>query len=164
MAAFVVDTDIASEILLGDWDLASSLANLQRRGDRVYFSEATRGELHSWSSASAPDLAKADTLLASVDAVLDVDSTISRKAGELRRLSSHSVGQRCPSCGKVTGGKLKLPDAMIAATAVTEGATLITNNGADYQPLVGYGVLKVMSGRDLIAQFGPQQTGQGLTP
>ena len=155
MAAVVVDTDVAREILLGDQDLAASLTNLRSQGNRVYFSEATRGELHSWGSASPADLTTADALLASVDGTLDIDSAISTKAGELRRLSSQSVGQPCPTCGKRIGGKLKLPDALIAATAITEGATLVTNNGSDYQALVDQNVLTVMSGRDMVVQFKP---------
>ena len=155
MASFVVDTDIASDILIGDADLAAALANIQAQGGRVYYSEVTRGELHSWSNALAPDCTAADALLASADDVLEVDSTISRKAGELRRLSSAVVGQRCATCGSVTGGKLKLPDAMIAATAITEGAALITRNVADFQALVAQGILVVMSGDDLIAQYKP---------
>ena len=76
-----------------------------------------------------------DGLVACLDNVISVDEAVARQAATLRRLQS-PPGERCPTCGKRMGGKLRTPDSMIAATALTEQAVLVTRNVRDYQHLV----------------------------
>jgi predicted nucleic acid-binding protein len=56
--------------------------------------------------------------------VVDVTEGIARKAAEIRRLWKTR-----------TGKNLKLPDAIIAATALLHKASLIGNNDKDFAPL-----------------------------
>lgn len=60
----------------------------------------------------------------SVHRVVDVTEGIARKAAEIRRLWKTR-----------TGKNLKLPDAIIAATALLHNASLIGNNDKDFAPL-----------------------------
>lgn len=65
---------------------------------------------------------KVDILLSEVR-IIKVDSDIARKAGEIRVK------------GKALGYSIKLPDALIAATAIIENATLVTHNSADFRKI-----------------------------
>ncbi len=62
--------------------------------------------------------------IAAVDQVINVSEEIAWKAAEIRRLWKTR-----------TGKNLKLPDAIIAATALLHNATLIGNNDKDFAPL-----------------------------
>ena len=53
--------------------------------------------------------------------IVEVSSDIARKAGEIR------------AKGYDKGYKIKLPDAIIAATAIVENAIVVTNNMADFR-------------------------------
>lgn len=55
--------------------------------------------------------------------IIEVSSDIARKAGEIR------------AKGKALGSKIKLPDALIAATAIIENATLVTHNPVDFHKI-----------------------------
>jgi tRNA(fMet)-specific endonuclease VapC len=57
--------------------------------------------------------------------VIDVDRSIASKAGEIRSFFQHSLGR-----------KIKLPDALIAATAINYNATLVSNNDKDFLDIV----------------------------
>jgi predicted nucleic acid-binding protein len=61
--------------------------------------------------------------------IVDVDSEVALKAAELRALSKKNY-QR----------KLKLPDAIVVATAFLYSATLITRNVDDFKYLRDYGL------------------------
>ena len=56
---------------------------------------------------------------------------IAEKAGELRRRLAQQ------------GPKLRLPDALIAATALTEGAVLVTHNVKDYRAVAEVAALHI---------------------
>jgi len=62
---------------------------------------------------------KVDILLSEAR-IVKVDSDIARKAGDIR------------AKGKTLGYRIKLPDALIAATAIIENATLVTHNPVDF--------------------------------
>ncbi|WP_407654115.1 PIN domain-containing protein [Alicyclobacillus cycloheptanicus] len=62
--------------------------------------------------------------MSSVHRIVDVTEGIARKAAEIRRLWKAR-----------TGKNLKLPDAVIAATAVSYNASLVGNNDKDFAPL-----------------------------
>lgn len=65
---------------------------------------------------------KVDFLL-SESRIVKVDSDIARKAGEIR------------AKGKLLGYNIKLPDALIAATAIIENASLVTHNPVDFRKI-----------------------------
>lgn len=73
-----------------------------------------------------------------------MDGEIGALAGKLRRTQNHASPAKCPSCRR-TLGKLKLPDALIAATAISEGAILVTRNVKDFASLAKSGLLKVIT-------------------
>jgi predicted nucleic acid-binding protein len=76
--------------------------------------------------------------------VVAVDTEVARVAGELRRLNNAGRPvEQCPTCHRRLGGRLRLPDALVAATAITESAVLVTHNVKDYGHLVGRGLLTV---------------------
>ena len=106
---------------------------------------------------SHPELTEEDQhqikALLDTGAVVDVDSAIAEQAAELRR-----------ALGRL-GRKMRLPDALIAATAVTEGAVLVTHNVDDYRAaaaIVGLAVEDPIEPTDLSA--GNQPTAQDTEP
>jgi predicted nucleic acid-binding protein len=80
-------------------------------------------ELLGWQFANAEDEAKAESFIAD-SIVLALSDTIAEKTIELRRLK-----------------KLKLGDAIIAATAMIHDMTLLTRNSADFNGLPGLEVV-----------------------
>ena len=136
MAAYVIDTDVLSEVLLGDATAVQFFASIQNEPhSRIFISEVSRLELLSYQGLTDELASKLDELVACLDNVISVDEAVARQAATLRRLQS-PPGERCPTCGKRMGGKLRTPDSMIAATALTEQAVLVTRNVRDYQHLV----------------------------
>lgn len=142
----MVDTDIASYVLAGREEAIDYLSALQSRGHRIYFSEVTRAELLSTPGLTDDRIKEIEELMGSADEIIEVDRVIAEFAGSLRRLNnSGNVAVPCMSCGRRLGGKLRMADAFIAATAISEGATLVTNNGTDYAHLAEKGLLVVVN-------------------
>lgn len=77
---------------------------------RICFSVITEIELFSWKSATQFDFDLVN-MFVDMSLLFDLEKDIRKKAAELRR--QHD---------------LELPDAIVAATAVVHGLTLITNN------------------------------------
>lgn len=65
---------------------------------------------------------KVDILLAEAR-IVRIDSDIARRAGQIRVK------------GKALGYNIKLPDALIAATAIIEDAILVTHNPIDFRKI-----------------------------
>ena len=74
---------------------------------------------------------KVDILLSEAR-IIKVDSDIARKAGEIRVK------------GKALGYSIKLPDALIAATAIIENATLVTHNSVDFHKINQFESLSIL--------------------
>lgn len=108
MADLLVDTDIFIDHLRGAHELRASR-------HRLHYSVITRAELFAGSAPS--DLAA--QLLAPFRE-LPVDRRIAERAGRVRR---------------ETG--VRLPDALIAATALERGMSLATRNTRDFDPVAG---------------------------
>ena len=70
--------------------------------------------------------------------IIKVDSVIARKAGEIR------------ARGKNNGVKVKLPDALIAATAIIEEASLVTHNTSDFLKIAQYEALSVIDPIEIV--------------
>lgn len=105
MADFLVDTDVFVAHLRG-------ARALRPATDSVSYSVITRCELF----AGANDQEDAVRLVLSPFRELTIDREIAETAGSIRR---------------TTG--IRTPDALIAATALTHGLTLVTRNRRDFE-------------------------------
>ncbi len=104
MANVLVDSDVLIDHLRGH-------RRLVRGTDRLHVSAVTRAELFS---GRAPEERAVARLLESMTD-LPVDATIAERAGRIRRTTS-----------------VRLPDALIAATAIEHRLTLMTRNARDW--------------------------------
>lgn len=107
MADLLVDTDVCVEHLNGT-------RRLPRTG-RLAYSVITRAELMADPEADEPTILR---LLAAMDE-LPIDRRIADRAGRLRRERR----------------ALKMPDALIAATALVHSLSLRTNNVRDFRAI-----------------------------
>ena len=103
MADLLVDTDVFIDHLRGK-------SRLDPAGHRVHYSVVTRAELFAGSSAGA-----AVRRLLAPFRELVVDRPVAERAGRIRR--AHG---------------LRLPDALIAASALHHGLALVTRNSRDF--------------------------------
>lgn len=113
--AYLWDTSIAVYYLQQHLPLyVEEIMDDIAQNSRICFSVITEIELFSWKSASQFDFDLVN-LFVGVSLSLELEKDIRDKAAELRR--QHN---------------LEIPDAIIAATAVVHGLTLITNNSEDF--------------------------------
>lgn len=108
MASVLVDTDIFIDHLRG-------AAELKSGRHRIHYSVVTRAELFAGSSATA----KVAQLLAPFRE-LPVDRAVAERAGRINRQTG-----------------IRMPDALIAATALEQGLGLATRNRRDFEPVGG---------------------------
>lgn len=152
MSSYVFDTDVLSDLLLGEGDVQKLIEELQTDDESLLLlSEITRAEILTYATTDEMESDVA-TLLNCFNDVIAVDETVSRKAAVLRK-ESNGPAEECPTCRKRTGGRLKTPDSIVAATAVTEGAVLITRNYRDYARICEKGLLDVMSPTTALKQL-----------
>ena len=110
MAELLVDTDVCVDHLAGARRLPSPPG-------RLAYSVITRAELLAGAGEREPSVRR---FLAGMDEI-PVDRRIADRAGLLR--------QELPA--------LRLPDALIAATALVNGVALATRNQRDFQGVPG---------------------------
>jgi hypothetical protein len=111
LAELLVDTDVCIDHLAG-------ARRLPRRAGRLAYSVITRAEL--LAGADDQDEANVRRLLAGMDEV-PVDRRVADRAGLLRR--------------QLPG--LRMPDALIAATALVHSVALHTKNTRDFKRVPG---------------------------
>lgn len=115
----LVDTDILTDHLRGS-----------RRFDpgpvEVSVSVVTRAELHAGRMSQESVV---ERLLARLHEI-EVDRAIAQRAGHLRRTT-----------------RIPMPDALIAATALEHGLTLLTRNRHQFDRIVGLEVRSSIGGR-----------------
>jgi predicted nucleic acid-binding protein len=111
VADLLVDTDVCIDHLTG-------VARLAGRRARLGYSVITRAELH----AGADGPAEMEQIRRLLGAMVEypVDRQIAEEAGRIR----HQAG-------------IRLPDALIAATALVHGLTVDTRNLADFRRVPG---------------------------
>lgn len=106
VAQLLVDTDVCIDHLTGD-------RRLPRQSGRLAYSVVTRAELLAGAEDDEPQVRR---LLAGMEE-LPIDRRVADRAGLLRRGSP----------------ALRLPDALIAATALVHSLALHTRNRRDFQ-------------------------------
>jgi predicted nucleic acid-binding protein len=109
VADVLLDTDVFVDHLRGS-------ARLSLGGDAIHYSVITRAELFAGRDG---DEAKVDLLLAPFRE-LPVDRRVAETSCRIRRASA-----------------VRMPDALIAATAVVHGLTLVTRNVRDFRGIAG---------------------------
>ncbi|MDT3700094.1 MAG: type II toxin-antitoxin system VapC family toxin [Thermincola sp.] len=134
MTKYVIDTNIVIYTL----QAKSEYEKIVKFVDEIYDDEKTdilypvvvEAELFS---RRLPDKIKENIDELFSDArIIKVDSVIARKAGEIR------------AKGKEIGVKIKLPDALIAATAIIEEASLVTHNISDFLKIAQFEALSII--------------------
>lgn len=118
MARILVDTDVFIDHLRG-------ARRFRPQSDAVHYSVVTRAELYAGRGAEESQVGR---LLAPFHE-LPVDRAVAERAGRLRR-----------------GSTIRLPDALIAATALEHDCTLVTRNRADFEGVPGLRI-RVPAGR-----------------
>lgn len=108
VAQLLVDTDVCIDHLAGD-------RRLPRQAGRLAYSVVTRAELLAGAEDDEPQVRR---LLAGMEEI-PVDRRVADRAGLLRR--------ETPA--------LRLPDALIAATALVHSLSLHTKNRRDFQQI-----------------------------
>jgi predicted nucleic acid-binding protein len=108
VADLLVDTDVLVDHLRG-------ARPLKPGAHRLHYSVISRAELYAGTSASG----LVDLLLAPYREV-GVDRSVAERAGRVRRESG-----------------VRLPDALIAATALEHGLGLVTRNRRAFEPVRG---------------------------
>jgi predicted nucleic acid-binding protein len=114
VADFLVDTDVFVDHLRG-------ARELDPKSHRVHYSVVTRAELFAGSTAK-----EIVSILLAPFRELEVGRKIAERAGRLRRESG-----------------IRLPDALIAATAVEHGLSLFTRNRTDFEGVRGLRVREI---------------------
>ena len=111
--------------LRNDRAVVSLLEQSTARGEVVNLSVITEAELFSFPALSAQEEAAIERLLLLFPVML-VDSRVAREAGSLRREY-----------------RLKLPDSLIAATALIMGSSLVTRNVKDFKKIRNLSIIAI---------------------
>lgn len=109
MTRVLVDSDVLVDHLRGH-------RRFEAGADELHVSAVTRAELFSGRASEEPRIRR----LLEPMAQLSVDAAVAERAGRLRRTSG-----------------LRLPDALIAATALQHRLTLVTRNVGDFSRAKG---------------------------
>ncbi len=125
---YIVDTNIVVYTLQGIKNAIEAMEKLEDNNIEVYYSTIVEAELFSFHELTKEQKVKIRSIL-DLGEIIDVDSEIALKAAELRALSKKHY-QR----------SLKLPDAIIAATAFVYSSVLVTRNVGDFEHLLNHGL------------------------
>ncbi len=123
--AYTLDTNAILYYLKDDSSAVSLLREIFSQDTPLYISAITELELFAFSSLSTQEHALIDDLISTLS-VIAVDSHLARLAAFIRREF-----------------RLKVPDSVIAATAMFTGSSLITRNARDFKKIAGLSLLKI---------------------
>jgi predicted nucleic acid-binding protein len=126
---YVVDTNIVIYTLKGIEQAVAAMDKFEDDDIEVYYSTIVEAELFSFHELTEEESGKIRAVL-DLGEIVYVDSEVALKAAELRLLSRKTY-QR----------KLKLPDAIVAATALVYSAVLVTRNIEDFDHLKKHDLL-----------------------
>ncbi len=123
--AYTLDTNAILYYLKDDLNAVSLLREIFSQEAPLYISAITELELFAYSSLSPQEEALIEELLTTIS-IIPLDSHIARLGSFIRRQY-----------------RLKVPDSVIAATAVHTGSTLVTRNTRDFKKVTTLSLLKV---------------------
>jgi predicted nucleic acid-binding protein len=123
--AYTLDTNAILYYLKDDSNAVSLLREIFAHDAPLYISAITKLELFAYPKLSAQEEALIEELLRTVS-VIPLDSHIARLASFIRRQY-----------------RLKVPDSVIAATAIYTGSTLATRNTRDFKRVTALALLKI---------------------
>ena len=123
--AYTLDTNAILYYLKDDSNAVSVLREIFTRDAPVYVSAITELELFAFSNLGPQEEALIEEVLATIS-VIPVDSHMARLAAFVRREY-----------------RLKVPDSVIAATAMFTGSTLITRNTRDFKKVTALSLLRI---------------------
>lgn len=112
MARLLYDTDVLIDHLEGRRPLPAE--------DDVAYSCISRAELYSWGAADEDRL---NSFLEPMDEI-EIGREVAQEAGRIRRAT-----------------RIKLPDALVAATALSSRRVLVTRNTKDFRRIKGLRIL-----------------------
>jgi predicted nucleic acid-binding protein len=128
---YLIDSNIIIYITKEDKKAFAFMEQLYADKSKDFLcSVITEAELFS-TKISEPNQKIIEGVLSEAD-IIEVTSDIARKAGEIR------------AKGYDKGYKIKLPDALIAATAIIENALLVTHNVADFYKISQFEKLVIL--------------------
>jgi len=123
---YCVDTNILVYTLHGLKPAVDFMKEIENK--EIIYSVIVEAELYSSWKLSDEDKRDLREVL-DLGEIIEVNSNLGLKAAELIRLSRINYGR-----------KLKLPDAIIASTAIERSAILVTRNESDFTYLNSYGL------------------------
>jgi predicted nucleic acid-binding protein len=122
---YTLDTNAIVYYLKGDTEAVAGLRGVFEQSSPVYVSAVTELELFAFTNLRGDEESLIEGLLATVS-IIPLDSRIARLAALVRR---HY--------------RLKVPDSVIAATAMFTGSTLVTRNTRDFRRVANLIVRKI---------------------
>lgn len=123
MKKYFVDTNILIYHLSGEPAIEDFFSSLQPANDKLYCSFITRIELLSFPDLTEEEKDKVQMLLALFEKI-SINESIEEEATRIRSLK-----------------RIKIPDAIIAASALYTSSVLVTRNTKDFKNIEGLGVL-----------------------
>lgn len=129
MTRYLLDTNIIIYNKKGLTPVVEFLTKLEQNPEvEIIYSTIVEAELFSYHNLTEQDKQDFEDALG-IGEIVEVNSKIARKAGDLRNISRNIYKK-----------KLKLPDAIIAATAIEYSAILVTRNENDFCHLLEHGL------------------------
>lgn len=112
---YTLDTNTIVYFLKGDRLAVDFLEGIFQKNVPIYVSSIVEAELFSFRHLDPKEIDAIEKILKTV-VTISVDSRVARTAGFIRRFYS-----------------IKLPDSIIAATALLTGTALVTRNTRDFK-------------------------------
>ena len=123
-----IDSNIVIAYLAGDAVVIAQLSKWKEEGFPLFLPTAVEAEVLSFSKWSDAERQTTELFLEENFLTIPFDRTIARIAASIRR-----------------DARIKLPDAIVAATAVFTSSPLITRNVRDFRMVTGLQLLTIPS-------------------